>query len=367
MSHIQQREASINFVLFAIFLHIATSTIYSVIPDDYDYSHDRGINYFTLQHYLNDTSKYFVSHNQIYFTPGQYYISDDLILKNVNNFSLIGIDQCVITCTSPASVVIINVTSFIFQNIKLINCIKSNKEYFSNNVTYFDSQYARDAVPFSKVTQYHTSVFLYSSSSVTISDMDVIATITASFTAVLIVNIHDVSKVTNTKIHINTLNCAMNDHPIQVSGIIVYYSDGIANESKLTIENFNYNNTYQSCTNGFNCVITLLFIENDEKSNDFALNIRVQIQNSVFNNLKNSTTLCYYGETNRDRKYDEERSRDVAIKNSTFCNNSGHHQLNMFYIVAKSFSNFSLPRDLRKKGCIVYLHFKIAYLQEILI
>ena len=106
----------------------------------------RDVNYFTLQHYHNNNRKYFVSHNQFHFMAGHYYISNDLIFKNINNFSLIGNDQCVITCTSPASVLIINVTSFIFRNIKLMNCIKSHKEYFNANITYFDRQYTRDTV-----------------------------------------------------------------------------------------------------------------------------------------------------------------------------------------------------------------------------
>ena len=62
MSGIQQRGDFISLILFAIHLHIATSTIYYVIPDDYDYSYNRDMNYFTLQHYHNNTREYFVSH-----------------------------------------------------------------------------------------------------------------------------------------------------------------------------------------------------------------------------------------------------------------------------------------------------------------
>ena len=57
----------------------------------------------------------------------------------------------------------------------------------------------------------------------------------------------------------------------------------------------------------------------------------VHIQNSVFNNFKNSSVLCYYGEA--DGKYNIEFSRKVIIKNSTF---SRHSKLNLFYIVLKS-------------------------------
>ena len=107
-----QQSTMFKFLLLfgAISLHKATSTIYYVIPDDNNYSshhYDRGGNSFSLQHYLNNTSKYFASHNQFHFMSGQYHINSDLIFKGINNFSVIGIDQCVINCTSPAGIVII--------------------------------------------------------------------------------------------------------------------------------------------------------------------------------------------------------------------------------------------------------------------
>ena len=60
--------------------------------------------------------------NSLYLTINfiSYLVSDDLIFKDIKNVSLIGNDQCVITCTSPASMLVINVTNFIFQNIKHI-------------------------------------------------------------------------------------------------------------------------------------------------------------------------------------------------------------------------------------------------------
>ena len=245
MSCDQQRATFNLVVLFLTMIHISTSTVYYIIPNDTDsndYSYDKDTNYNSLNHYLNSASKYFVSHNQFHFLSGQYYISDDLIFKDIKNFPLIGIDHCVITCTLPASVLIINVTNFVFQNIKLMNCIRSQKEYFNDSQTHFDSIYARDTVPFSEITQYYTSMFLYNSSSVNIIDTDTIATVMASFTAILIVNIQDVSKIINIKVQIklNAASCTTYNYPIRTSGIVVYFSDGIAKESKLILGNFYY-------------------------------------------------------------------------------------------------------------------------------
>ena len=226
-----QKSSKYNFLLFYAIISVqtATSTIYYIIPDD-DYSshhYDRGANSFSLQHYLNNTSKYFVSHNQFHFMPGQYHINSDLIFKDINNFSVIGIDEFVITCTSPASIVIVNVSNVTLHNISLINCVKHHgKDYW-----YYASS------SFSKITDYHTSVFLYNSSSVTICNMKIIATVMIHFTAILIVNTLDKSEIINIKVQINSFNCTtFSSHPVQISGLVAYYSGGIYKaNSKLMI------------------------------------------------------------------------------------------------------------------------------------
>ena len=332
MNHVQ--EKALNFLLiFLAIIHNVISTSYYITPDDD--SEQKGMNYHSLQHYLINTSEYFISHNQFHFMPGQYYISDDLILKDIKNVSLIGNDQCVITCTSPASVLIINVTSFVFHNIKLINCTKSHKEYFNDDVV--NLLYTRDNGPFITVTEYQASVFLLNSSSVAISDIDIIATVMKSFTAILILNLQDVSKLISAKVQINSFNCTADKYPVQINGITVYHSDGKTIQGKLIIENFQYNNTYGLCANHFHCVITLLFLERIKK---FTSILKIYIQNSAFNSLKNSSILCYYEKTRHDKLY-HVRHRLVKIHNVTICNNSGHSQLNMFYIVYKSVSRYT--------------------------
>ena len=358
MTGVQQTVTfNLLLLLLTIFLHKATSTTYYVIPDD-DYSshhYDSGENSFSLQHYLNNTSKYFVSHNQFHFMQGQYHISNDLIFKDISNFSVIGIDQCVIICTSPASIVMVNVSNVTLQNMKLINCIKHHDDYL--NLTYLISQYMYDrhTMPsFSKVTNYHTSVFLYNSSSVTVHDMNIVATVITNFTAILIVNTQGGSKVIN----INSFNCTtLSGGSEHTSGLVAYYSEGIFNaENKLMITKFYYNNTYNAaCENRFNCILVLLFLYNRCNMKKHAH--QVHIQNSVFSGLKNSSVLCYYGQ---DDLFSCRRI--VMITNSTFSNNIGHPQLNMFYIVLNgltSFSHITMSRkhkssqnDIKFSNCI---------------
>ena len=157
MIHVKQCTAlTFLLLLVALLLHKVTSTTYYVIPDDYPMDHINA-NTFTLQHYLNNTSKYFVSHNQFHFMQGQYYINSDLVVKDIDNFTITGIGQCTIICTSPASIVVMNVNNIEFQNITLTNCIKNQKDYF--NITHFNTFYARDSMPFN---DHYTSLFLCS-------------------------------------------------------------------------------------------------------------------------------------------------------------------------------------------------------------
>ena len=373
----QTTTFNLLLLLLTIFLHKVTSTTYYVIPDDDDDSsrhYDSGANSFSLQHYLNNTSKYFVSHNQFHFMQGQYHISNDLIFKDISNFSVIGIDQCVIICTSPASIVMVNVSNVTLQNMKLINCMKHHYDYF--NVTYLISQYMYDrhTMPsFSKVTNYHTSVFVYNSSSVTVHEINIIATVITNFTAILIVNTQGDSKIINIKVKINSFNyncTTFSSDPMHISGLVAYYSGGIFNDdSKLTITNFYYYNTYNTaCENHFNCIVVLLFLYNTcnikkhvpRYHSELLLNLQVYIHNSTFSDLKNSSVLCYYGQD--DHIYSCRRS--IMITNSTFSNNIGHPQLNMFYIVLinhlASFSQIimsirkykSLQNDIKFSNCI---------------
>ena len=89
---------------------IATSTVYHVMPDNH--YHPISDNTYTLQHYLNNTNKYFTSNTQLHFLPGRYYLNNDLIIQGVSNFSLIGnrtneVINTVINCTSLADIAVV--------------------------------------------------------------------------------------------------------------------------------------------------------------------------------------------------------------------------------------------------------------------
>ena len=250
----------LNFLLLfvALHLHKVTSTTYFVISDDAS-SHHMDTNAFSLQHYLNNTSKYFVSHNQLHFMQGQYYINNDLVIKDVDNFTITGVGQCTIICTSPASIVIMNVDNAEFQNFNLINCIKNHKDIF--NKPFFNTISVRDSIPFHKHADYYTSLLLYNSSSVILYNININATVNTSFTGVLIVNVKERSEITDVKVQVNFHNCkSFLHHPIEISGLklIVCFYDRISTYGLLSIDNFYYN-INKPCENHLLCVSHTVF------------------------------------------------------------------------------------------------------------
>ena len=62
--------------------------------------------------------------------------------------------------------------------------------------------------------------------------MDTIATVMTSFTAILIVNIQDASKIINIKVQINAVGCATYNYTVRISEIVVYFSDGSYSQRK---------------------------------------------------------------------------------------------------------------------------------------
>ena len=137
----------ILLLLVASLLHSTTSTVYYVMPDDH--YHPINDNIYTLQHYLNNTNKYFTSNTQIHFLPGQYYLNNDLIIQGVSNFSLIGnrtneVINTVINCTSPAGIAVVGSSNIVIANIVMNECENdhsalSKDHSFENNITHLIS------------------------------------------------------------------------------------------------------------------------------------------------------------------------------------------------------------------------------------
>ena len=227
-----------------------------------------------------------------------------------------------------------NVNNSKFQNINLINCTNGQKDYF--NTSYFNTSYTRDYRPFSKVTDCYTTFFLCNSSFIKIFNININATVNTSFTAILVVNVKNTSEMINVKVQVNSHCTNLNKCPIEISGlkVLLCFYDKISDSGKLTIDNFYYSN-YRTCEHHLLCAIATVLLRNDRFNvkNQFKL----EILNSVFNNLKNSSVLCSYGETKENLLTLPRSYRFITIRNSTFSDNTGNLKLNMFNIELKHF------------------------------
>ena len=75
------------------------------------------------------------------------------------------------------------------------------------------------------------------------------------------------------------------------------------------------------------CIIVTLFLRNDNVINSNIFHLYILY--SVFSSLTNSSVICSYGVI-KESHIAEKSSRTVTIKNSTFSDNTGNTQLNMF-------------------------------------
>lgn len=133
-----------HIVILIALLHLITCTaviVYYVRPDDQSDINDdcpTGHECHTLQYYLLNYSKYFTSNTQLHFLQGNFYINTDMVIENLNNFSLIGssVNSTSIECSKPSLIAIINCTNTVIKNIstgRRCGALKNN---------YFDiSQY----------------------------------------------------------------------------------------------------------------------------------------------------------------------------------------------------------------------------------
>ena len=124
-------------LILALLFHTTSSTVYYVIPDDHYTTNN---NTYTLQHYLNNINKYFTSHTQLHFLPGQYYLNTDLIIQHVSNLSLIGkrtdeIINSVIKCTSPAGIIVVGSSNLVIANFVMKEC--GNHKNFPPDFYYY--------------------------------------------------------------------------------------------------------------------------------------------------------------------------------------------------------------------------------------
>jgi len=299
------------------------------MPEDY-HSAIANSSTHTLQHYIDNSEKYFISHVQLHFLPGQHHLNIDLDLKGISNFTITGLNFTII-CTSPASITAVNVTDLKLQNIILVNCGKNKSMYF--NSTYFSSNYKNDPKLLNKIG-FNASTLLYYCSYVTINKINI--TVKAGITGILSVNIkkYYVLRYVNIKI----LSALCSTFQAQLTGILFYHNDwkieGTIN-ILIIIEHFYYEMN-KTCSNFLQYTITILLFKSQYQ-------VVIRIQKTIFRNLNNSSVLFFYGERSTNYKPQIKYKNTISINNCIISNNSVKYYFKMFYIVH---SNTLIPFNI---------------------
>ena len=130
-----------SLLLLSSLLHIITSTVYTVTPDDHYYPNTTCHHCHNLQHYLLNITKYFISNTQLLFLPGLHHLHTDLIIQNVHNISLIGsmangttLDT-VIQCNSSVGILMNNITNLTVRNVTITaDCEKLDDSFLLTHV-----------------------------------------------------------------------------------------------------------------------------------------------------------------------------------------------------------------------------------------
>lgn len=297
-----------------ILLHSSTSsTIHYVIPynghvDDGDAD--------VLDHYLNNTDNYFTSDSQLCFLPGEHILSTDLILENINNFALIGNNSATIHCISPVSVMIINVTSFKFENINLVNCGRSQSTIFSAG-----SEYLLELINVNHLTdEYIAALFLYNCTSSVIKNTEIL--VGEYCAGVITVNLMNRTEITKLRIKVQ-INCSSMQTSYRRElqrGVLIYYNDGSRGYDKyveIIFSGFLYK-IYDTCLHKRQYALKFLLHQS-------SYNVSITIQDTVFSDLIDTTALfyqtasCQFSATNR-----------LIIASSIICDNIGNPGLKMF-------------------------------------
>ena len=81
-------------VMLILLIYTTTSNVYYVMPEEDENIANTETH--TLQHYVDNPVKYFTSNTRLQFLAGTHYFYDNLVVKNVTNFLLVGSHMAII-------------------------------------------------------------------------------------------------------------------------------------------------------------------------------------------------------------------------------------------------------------------------------
>ena len=300
-----------KLLIVTLLFHVSQSIVYYVVPDDKYNSSYGMIRAFTLQHYLNNTDKYFKPQTELWFNQGHHSLFKEWILQNVSNFIISG-NNSTLSCLKPSlGIAVINVTNITIKSLHIKQCSKT-WYYTVNNQTY-----KRKHTPIlikSAVFIYHSADVAFTNTSIIINDSNTAGIIGSN---VFIRNL-----TTSSFTNITIVVLCENDINNLVSGIILSYSDDKtsfnASQTMVIVQHYNYK-TCGLCSGSFALILVMMQKE---------YNVTVQVNDTNFNDLFNSSALLYYAKACRNPY----KQSFLVFFNCKIENNKGNREISMFLI-----------------------------------
>jgi len=311
-------------LLTTLVLHIKTTTaitaalqIYYVTPNN-NFTLNNYTN--TLQHYLNNSKRYFTSFTQLHFLPGTHFLNDNLIIKHEFNFTLSG-NSSVIDCNNKhVGIFIKDVKGFTMHNITIVQC---NMKMCSDTV---------------KKTWIAALILQYCSL-VVISNVSI--TINSGINGLLAISNKMEPKLTNLMV---CVKCTVNNSSLPNTNGMVFYNYDQKNGKGFTNVSYyvsNYTYIPDILCSKISPQYAINIVLTQSKYNTY-----IKISNTTFSNLHNITILNYYG-----KSYEVKHKiwNILAFYNCMITRNTGNSLSSMFsyilhgngYAFGSEFENYA--------------------------
>ena len=276
-------------MLLVALLHVlATPTTFHVSSSNSSYTANR-----SLQFYINNAKKYFISHTQLLLLPGDHFIHSDLTIQNVVNFTITGSNSSIVCSRASVGINVTNTEQFRITNISFIKCGKNYTKTLANTL-HVHSHHKK--IPF------HWNAALYTCHCKFATIKTVSVYVSPGINGLFIVNAMEEINIINLMVSVEGLQFNTTTITNVTSGIMIYNYDQLQEYTYATdscyetqaimgfvvIKNFKFYSSPLSETlqNASSVFLTQLLY-----------NVTIKVLNSSFSNLHSSSILRYYGES----------------------------------------------------------------------
>ena len=307
------------FLLLVALLHVATPTTFHVSSSNGSYTANT-----SLQFYINNAKKYFISHTQLLLLPGNHFIHSDLIIQNVTNFTITGSNSSIVCSRPSVGINVTNTEQFRITNISFIKCGKNYTDTLANTLHVHSHH---------KKTQFHWNAALYTCHCKFATIKTVSVYVSPGINGLLIVNAMEEINITNLTVSVEGLQLNTTTITNVTNGIMIYSYDQLQEYTYATdscyetqaiigfvvIKSFKFNSSplLETFQNALNVFLTQLLY-----------NVTIKVLDSSFNNLHSSSILHYYGESCGMNK-----RNSLVMSNCQIHNNNGSSLQQLILIV----------------------------------